>query len=136
MGQKNEFTKEQQFLDDLKNIKRKRKQEEVNLYKELISIIDNTPGDEAKKETLKKLINNLDKYIEDMNPMTFVMEVNILLSKLIFIVKSKDKNVPASLLVPYLSIREDAEVWLANMKDGIIPYLVKSNLLNKINIKG
>jgi len=136
MSQKNEFAKEQQFLNDLKNIKRKRKQGELNLYKKLMEIIDNTPGDESKKEILKKLINNLDKDIKDLNPMAFVMEVNILLSKLIFIVKSKDKSIPSSLLVPYLSIREDAEVWLANMKDGIIPYLVKSNFFNKINIKG
>jgi len=136
MANKEDFSLEKEFLNDLKNIKRKRKKGELNLYKKLMEVIDNTPGDEKKKELLKKLINNLDKDIENMNPMAFVMEVNILISKLVFIAKSKNDNVPSNLIVPYLNIREDPEVWIANMKDGIIPYLLKSDLLDKIKIKG
>jgi len=135
MGKDN-FKKEKEFLKDLQNIKRKRKENEENLYVKLMSVIDNAVGNDKKKQMLKTLINNLDKDIENMNPMTFVMEVNILISKLLFIAKSKVNSVPSELLVPYLSIKEDPEVWLANMKDGIVPYLVNGELFDIINIKG
>jgi hypothetical protein len=63
------------------------------------------------------------------------MEVNILFSKLLFIAKSKNLKVPSELLIPYLNIRENPNVWLANLKDGIIPYMINGEVFEIIKIK-
>ena len=132
----NKFKNEEAFLKNLVNIKRKRKKSEIDLYKELMTIIKNSIGDENKKDILVKLINGLDKNIDKLNPIAFVMEVNILLNKLIFIAKSKNKSVPSELLIPYISINIDPETWLNNLKDGVVPYLVNGELFNILKIKG
>jgi len=132
---KEEFKNEKDFFSTIKNIKRHRREDEADLYKEMVNVINNTPGDTDKKELIIKLINSLDKDIDKLNPLVFVSEINVLFTKLILIAKSKYNNVPSEILIPMLNLKEDSDGWIANMKDGIIPYLLNSNIFKIINIK-
>ena len=133
---KDNFKNEKRFIKDLKNIKRKRTKKELNLYKEIINIINNTQGNSKNKKLLKTLIDNIDKDIDKLNPLALTMELNVLFTKLLLLAKAKDESIPSELLVPYIDIKEEPKVWLDNLKDGVIPYLLNGNVFKVINIKG
>ena len=130
-----EFQAEKEFVNTIQDIKRKKTEDEPNIYKEIIKIVNDTPGSDEHKELIIKLINNLDKDIENLNPLATVAEINNLFTKLILIAKSKNLSVPSELLIPMLNMREDLDGWLRNMKEGIIPYAINGNLFNIVKIK-
>jgi len=131
-----DFTNEKELLSTLKNIKRKRKENEINLYKEVIKIIKDVPGSDKRKDLLIKLINNIDKDVEKLNPYAFATEVNILFTNLLLLAKSVDKKVPSEIIIPLLNIKDEPEIWLNNLKDGVIPYFINGELFDIVKIKG
>ena len=131
-----DFTNEKELLSTLKNIKRKRKENEINLYKEVIKIIKDVPGSEERKNLLIRLINNIDKDVEKLNPYAFATEVNILFTNLLLLGKSVDKKVPSEIIIPLLNIKDEPEIWLNNLKDGVIPYFINGELFDIVKIKG
>ena len=131
-----QFVNEENFIDLLKDIKREKKEGEVDLYKPLIKIIKSTAANDKPKDLLIEFINMLDKNIENLNPIAFMAIINIAFSKLIFMYKSIDKTVPSELVIPLLNFKVDADTWLDNMKDGVIPFMLNSDLFIKIKIKG
>lgn len=131
-----DFTNEKELLSTLKNIKRKRKENEINLYKEVIKIIKDVPGNDKRKDLLIKLINNIDKDVEKLNPYAFATEVNILFTNLLLLAKSVDKKVPSEIIIPLLNIKDEPEIWLNNLKDGVIPYFINGELFDIVKIKG
>ena len=130
-----EFQAEKEFMSTVQDIKRKKTKDEPSIYKEMMKIINNTSGPKERKEIIIKLIDNLDKDIENLNPLVSVAEINNLFTKLILIAKSKDLSVPSELLIPMLNMREDLNGWLMNMKEGIVPYAINGNLFNIVKIK-
>lgn len=130
-----EFKAEKEFMNTIQDIKRAKTVDEPSVYNGIIRIIKKTPGPKENKELIIKLINKLDKDIENLNPLATIAEINNLFTKLILIAKSKNLSVPSELLIPMLNMREDLDGWLLNMEEGIIPYAINSNLFNIIKIK-
>ena len=130
-----EFAAEKEFISTMQDIKRKKTEDEPNVYSEIVNIVNNTSGPEERKKLIIKLIDNLGKDIQNLNPLASVAEINNLFTKLILIAKSKDLSVPSELLIPMLNMRDDLNGWLTNMREGIIPYAINGNLFNIIKIK-
>ena len=133
---KNKYVNEENFINLLKDIKRKREENEKNLYEPLMQIINSSAANEEDKDMLIKFINMLDNNLKDLNPIAFTTIINISFSKLIFMYKSLDKNIPSELVIPLLNFKVDEDTWLDNMKDGVIPFMLNSGLFEKIKIKG
>jgi len=131
-----DFAQEKEFINLLRDIKRKRKDDEIDLHKALIDIVNKALATDRKKDMLIKFINGLDKDMSNLNPLIYTTIINIAFSKLIFIYKSKDNGIPSELLIPLLNFKVDVDVWLDNMKDSVVPFMLNSDIFDVIRIEG
>ena len=133
---KEDFEKEKEFLERVKNIEAPRSDREKSLYEFIMRKIDETNAPEINKKKLKAMINALHPNIADINNLFLVSALNILFSKIIFIGMSFNPGYPGAILIPMLNLSDGQDTWLYNIEEAIIPFLLNSGILNHFEIKG
>ncbi len=129
---KKELEKEIYKLKNIMEIERE--ENEDDLYAKIMRFIDEINSTDDNKDKLKTLIDNLHPKISKLNNLAFRTLVNMAFTKLLLIGKVHNNKVMSEFIIPVLNIEDPEKVWLENMKDMVLKYMLNSGILMLITV--